>query len=140
MYLSAPTMRHVIQLHSALAALTPPPPQTIGFTLRSHLEASSPEAAPGLAPLLPGLMEVLAGLIEDGLPAAAAPLAAAAGPVVDVRAMDRALQALYREASSGSRSGRGKEGGKAAAPTAAAAAAGPDAGKGAAAGAKEAGS
>lgn len=125
---------------AALTAVFCAASQTIGFTLRSHLEASSPEAAPGLAPLLPGLMEVLAGLIEDGLPAAAAPLAAAAGPVVEVRAMDRALQALYREASSGSRSDRGKEGGKAAAPTAAAAAAGPDAGKGAAAGAKEAGS
>jgi hypothetical protein len=96
--------------------------QTIGFMLRSHLEAASPEACAGLSPLLPGIMEVLAGLIEDGLPAAAAPLAAAAGPVLDVRAMDRALQALYREASSGSRGGRagakagaGGGGGKAAA-------------------------
>ncbi|KAF6253828.1 hypothetical protein COO60DRAFT_1642879 [Scenedesmus sp. NREL 46B-D3] len=81
--------------------------QTIGFTLRSHLESASPEAAAGLAPLLPGIMEVLAGLTEDALPAAAAPLAAAAGPVLDVRAMDRALQALYRECSKGSRGARG---------------------------------
>jgi hypothetical protein len=100
--------------------------QTIGFTLRSHLESASAESASGLAPLLPGIMEVLAGLIEDALPAAAAPLAAAAGPVLDVRAMDRALQALYRECSSGSRGGRSSP--------SKAAAAGAAAGKGAAAG------
>jgi hypothetical protein len=104
------------------------PLQTIGFTLRSHLESASAEAAAGLAPLLPGIMEVLAGLIEDALPAAAAPLAAAAGPVLDVRAMDRALQALYRECSSGSRGGRGSPA------KAAGAAAGAAAGKGAAGG------
>jgi hypothetical protein len=103
--------------------------QSIGFTLRSHLEAASAESAAGLAPLLPGIMEVLAGLIEDALPAAAAPLAAAAGPVLDVRAMDRALQALYRECSSGSRTGRGSP-----SKAAAGAAAGGAAGKGAGAG------
>jgi hypothetical protein len=101
------SLRSFQQCRSQTRRLALVPVQTIGFTLRSHLESASAEAASGLAPLLPGIMEVLAGLIEDALPAAAAPLAAAAGPVLDVRAMDRALQALYRECSSGSRAGRG---------------------------------
>lgn len=79
--------------------------QTVGFTLCSHLEESASNAA-RLAPLLPGIMEVFAGLIEDQLADAVAPYAAQAGPVMDVRAMDRALQALYKQCSAGSRASR----------------------------------
>lgn len=71
--------------------------QTIGFTLRSHLEAA-PEADV-LAPLLPAVMEQLAGVIEEGLPDAVSRLAGAAGPLIDARGMDRALNALYRDVS-----------------------------------------
>jgi hypothetical protein len=63
-------------------------------------------------------MEVLAGLIEDELPTAVAPLAAQVGPVIDGKAMDRALNALYRECTTSARAA--KAAGRAAAAAAAA--------------------
>lgn len=63
-----------------------------------------------LSALLPGVMEVLAGLIEDELPAAVAPFAAQAGPVIDGKAMDRALNALYRDCTASARAARAAAG------------------------------
>jgi hypothetical protein len=51
-------------------------------------------------------MEVLAGLIEDELPTAVAPFAVQAGPVIDGKAMDRALNALYRECTTSARAAK----------------------------------
>lgn len=101
----------------------PPPPQTISFTLKSHLE--DPAAASALSSLLPGIMEVLAGLIEEELPTAVAPLAAQVGPLIDGKAMDRALNALYRDCTTSARAA--KAAGRAATAAAATAAAAPSA-------------
>lgn len=107
-------------LHRTRAAACPcpfpSPTQTISFTLKSHLD--EPAAASALSSLLPGIMEVLAGLIEDELPTAVAPLAAQVGPVIDGKAMDRALNALYRECTTSARAA--KAAGRAAAAAAAA--------------------
>eukprot|EP00879_Flechtneria_rotunda_P010819 GHRR01011308.1.p1 GENE.GHRR01011308.1~~GHRR01011308.1.p1 ORF type:complete len:249 (+),score=85.90 GHRR01011308.1:959-1705(+) len=74
--------------------------QTASFTLRSHIEGLSEGGAPAaadLARLLPAIMEVLAGLVDDQLAEALAPLTVQAGPILDVKAMDKALNAMYRE-------------------------------------------
>lgn len=78
--------------------------QTISFTLKSHLE--DPSAAATLSSLLPGIMEVLAGLIENDLPEAVLPFTVQAGPVIDGRVMDRALNNLYRECTTSARAAR----------------------------------
>jgi hypothetical protein len=92
--------------------------QTISFTLKSHLE--DPSAGATLSSLLPGIMEVLAGLIENDLPEAVLPFTLQAGPVIDGRAMDRALNNLYRECTTSARAA--KAAGRAASRTLAAAA------------------
>lgn len=78
--------------------------QTISFTLKSHLE--DPSAGATLSSLLPGIMEVLAGLIENDLPEAVLPFTLQAGPVIDGRAMDRALNNLYRECTTSARAAK----------------------------------
>jgi hypothetical protein len=51
-------------------------------------------------------MQVLAGMLEDELPTAVAPFATQAGPVIDGRAMDRALNTLYRECTASARAAK----------------------------------
>lgn len=77
--------------------------QTITFALKSHMR-DGPRAA-CLSRLLPGIMEGLAGLIE-GLPPALAPFASRGGPVLDARAMDRVLNAMYRDVTAAVRSAK----------------------------------
>lgn len=66
-------------------------------------------------------LQVLAGLLEDELPTAVAPFATQAGPVIDARAMDRALNTLYRECTASARAAKAAAAADRAAATAAAA-------------------
>lgn len=69
------------------------------------MEASAEDAA-ALSMLLPAIMEQLAGLIEEQLIDAVAPLAAQAGQCLDVQAMDKALNTMYRECQAAARAAR----------------------------------
>ncbi|KAF8071388.1 EXO84A [Scenedesmus sp. PABB004] len=90
-------------LRKALTDVFAAATQTISLTLRSHLEG---DGAGALAGLLPGVMERLSALIEEGLVSSVAPFAARGGPVLDAKAMDAALGALYSDCTAGA-AGRG---------------------------------
>jgi hypothetical protein len=93
--------------------------------MKSHI-CDAPSAA-ALSGLLPGVMEGLAGLIEEELPAGVAAFEAAAGPVIDGKALDRGLNAMFKDVTAAARAARAASGGaKAAAAAAAAAAASED--------------
>eukprot|EP00877_Chromochloris_zofingiensis_P001255 jgi/Chrzof1/1112/Cz01g40160.t1 len=79
--------------------------QTIGATIRSHMEATAGNTAK-LQPLVPAIMDCLGGLIEDGLPEALSAFSKVAGPVVDASALDKCLNAMYRECQAGSRAAK----------------------------------
>ena len=57
--------------------------QTIGATLKDHLQGSGAGTAAQLQPLVPAIMEVLAGLIEEGIPEALAPFTKVRLPATD---------------------------------------------------------
>lgn len=78
--------------------------QATSLALCSQLEAGGP-AGESLLARLPGVLEGLAEVAEKGLGDALAPFAAAAGPVLDVKAADRALGSLYRDCTAASKVG-----------------------------------
>lgn len=85
--------------------------QSITFTLKSHIDASTANAT-ALAPLVPAIMEVLAGIIEEGLSDATAVFSAQSGPVIDGKSMDRALNTMYKECQASTRAAKAGAGPK----------------------------
>lgn len=85
-------------------AMMPHASQATSLALCSQLEAGGP-AGESLLARLPGVLEGLAEVAEKGLGDALAPFAAAAGPVLDVKAADRALSSLYRDCTAASKAG-----------------------------------